>query len=436
MIRRVGLVGGAVALIAGGAFVVTRVVGGGGGSSNGNGDQKWNTVVVLSGEDITLLEEGGAKEVAKFDAGTDLLGVQSLVVDDVLVTLDEAGQLTQTDLGDGSRELARAGRNATLLLSPDNSSVALVATEGGGDVTVIDTTLRSIVSIAEVADLDDPEIFADDLRVNPAATHAAAPVPRLFQSLIVDLEAKTSTALAGRVIAIDNTQVVTEQPAGNQSEIEFYDLAGKRLGSVDVVAPQASMITPDGSMLLVAATGEITLATPDDTDEVSALTDPDGRTIEVTDGTRVAGGERLLAIGDNHVFVIDPKGEQLAVVPGRIAISPTVDSRCLVLATGTATIGVSVLDLETGVVITEVDRGFVTATSADGCTVAVSGGATPRLLADGETTDIDADSITAVAPDGLAFVTVNGRRSELVTIGADDPVNIANGPALIRFAQR
>ena len=57
----------------------------------------------------------------------------------------------------------------------------------------------------------------------------------------------------------------------------------------------------------------------------------------------------------------------------------------------------------------EVDQGFVTATSTDGCTVATAGANSPQLLADGRAVDVDADAIIAVVPDGSSYVTVDGR---------------------------
>jgi hypothetical protein len=421
--------------------VVLGVIGGralfGGDDSPSDSDPaSWNTVATLTGSGVTLVNRNGSDEIAAYPLDADPLDLQSELFGNVLVTLADDGRVVQTDLADGTDTTVEAGRNQTLRIAPDNSSIAIIASEAGGDVTIIDTVRQRSASIAEATEITEPSILADDVRINAGGTHLAVAIPQLFQSFLIDLETSQSIALAGRALAIDNERVVTEQPAGSQSEIEFYALDGERLGSVDVAAPRASMIAPDGSMLLITADGAISRADPDGTKDVGELVDPDGRRIEVVGGLRTAGGERLVAIAENFVFVVDADGRQVAAIPGRLADPPpTINSQCLVIATGTTTIGVTVIDLETGTTLAETDRGIVTATSTDGCTVATSGATSPQLIADGTTVDVDADAIIAVAPDGSAYVTIDGRKTSLVTKDSE-PVVLASEPAIVRFGRR
>jgi hypothetical protein len=435
LVRRIGTICAILAVIAIGVFVARNVLGRT--DDNATDDPStWNTLAVLTDEGVSVVSRNGDAETVTYPLDDEPLDLQSEVVGGVLVTLADDGRIAQTDLGDGTTETSEAGRDQTLRVAPDNSSIALVASDSGGDVTVIDANRQVAISIAEATKIAEPLIFVNDVRINASGTHLAVAIPRLFQSFVIDLETSESTALAGRVLAIDDDRVVTEQPAGDQSEIEFYSLDGDRLGSVDVAAPRASMITPDGEMLLVTADGTIIRADPDGSEDVGVLADPDGRRIDVTGGVSAAGGERLVVAAENSVFVVDADGNQLSVVAGRLADPPpTVAAQCLIVATGTTTIGVTVIDLESGATLDEVDQGFVTATSTDGCTVATAGANSPQLLADGRAVDVDADAIIAVAPDGSSYVTVDGRTTSLVTPG-QEPVVLADEPAIVRFGRR
>jgi hypothetical protein len=432
--RRIATAGVLVAILLAGVFVTRRLIDDGS-ASPAEDASAWNAIAVLTGNGISVRNRAGTDEVATYSLATDPLDDQSLTLGSSLITVSDDGTVVLTDLGDGSAETGQADSDATLHAATDHPSFALVASDIGGDVTIVDADNGTMVSIAEATDISDPLIFASDVFINPAGSHVAVAIPRLFQSFVIDLERSEATALAGRVLAIDDDRVVTEQPAGDNSEIEFYALDGERLGSVDVAAPKASMITAGGSMLLVAGDGAIAVADSNGDEDVGALEDPDGRAIEITGGARSSGGDRLVATAENAVYVVDADGKQRTVIAGRLAMTPTVASECVVVATGTSTIGVTVVDLETGDTVGEVEQGFVTATSTDGCTVATSSRRSPQVIRNGETIDVNADAIVAVAPDGSAYVVIDGRRTSLVT-DTSDPVLLVSEPAIIRFGRR
>lgn len=437
-VRRILLVVVIVAAILVVAFVVRRFAFGDDPDDGSNGESgDWNTIVVVNDDQIRLLSRDSGDEVSAYDVDDDLLDVQSLVAGTVLVTLADEGRIDQIDLTDGSESSGRAGRDATLTLSPDNPTIALVGADTGGDVTIVRTAERDVFGIADVADLDDPRIDASNVRINPGGTHVAVPVPNLFQSVVIDLDTEMAEAFAGRVIAIDDERVVTEQPAGDESEIEFYDLLGERLGSVDVAAPSATTLTSDGELLMVESNGSVSIGTADgDVTEADDLVGPDDGRVEISGGSPTFGGDRLLAMGAGAVFVVDGEGRQLGVVEGRLAVPPTTASRCAIVGAADSSQGGSVVDLETGEVAAEFDRGTVTVTSLDGCTVAITVGRSPRLVTDGEIVDVDADAITAVAPDGSAYIVEDGRDTELVRVDSDDTTEIADEPVVVRFGRR
>ncbi len=435
-VRRALVVGVVVAAVAGGAVLASRFVGGDDASTPSTAAARWDTIVVLTADEIRLLDRDSNDEIDTYTASDDLLDAQSLVADNVLVTMTDEGRITQTDLADGSERRSRSGLDETLRITPDHPSIAVSGPDSGGDVTIIDTRDRSTLSIADIAGLDNPLIFGIDVLVNPAGTHVAVPVPTAFQSVVIDLETETSQALAGRVIALDDERIVTEQPAGDESELEFYDVTGDRLGSVDIPSPRAVLLRPDGAMLVVARDGTIITADADGSlDDIGTLTDPDGVPIEITDGRRVAGGQRLIAVGGRRVFVLDTDGRQLGVAEGTVSAVTRSSANCVIVGGTGRNAGAVVLDVETGAVVAEIERGLVSATSFDGCTASFIGNG-PQLVSDGEIIDVAADAIAAIAPDGRAYVALDGRDAEYVEIDDGDPVEIGERLAVVHFGQR
>ena len=241
--------------------------------------------MVLSNDEIRLLDRDSTDEINAFTTFDDLLDAQTLVAGNVLVTMTDEGRITQTNLGDGSERRSRSGLDETLQIAPDNPFIALSGLESGGDVTIIDTRSRSALSVADTAGLDDPaDLHHRCTRQRRRDLRCGSRAHRI-QSVVINLETETSTALAGRVIALDDARVVTEQPGGGESELEFYDVTGDRLGSADVPSPQAMLLRPNGSMLAVSTDGTIITADADGSvNDVGTLTDPDGVPIEITDG--------------------------------------------------------------------------------------------------------------------------------------------------------
>ena len=437
LVRRSLVVAVVVAAIAGVAIVGSQFIGGDDSSTTStSAAAEWNMIVVLNSDEIRLLDRDSTDEIDAFATSDDLLDAQSLVAGNVLVTMTDEGRITQTDLSDGSERRSRSGLDETLRITRDHPSIAVAGSDSGGDVTIIDTRNRSTLGVADTAGLDDPLIFGTDVLANPSGTHVAVPVPTAFQSVVIELETEISQALAGRVIALDDARVVTEQPAGGESELEFYDVMGERLGSVDVPSPQATLLRSDGTMLVVSADGEIIAADADGSiDDVGTLVDPDGVPIEITGGVPVADGERLIALGGRRVFVLDADGRQLGVAEGTLSTVPASGAQCVTVGGTGSAAGAVILDVETGDGAVDIERGFVGGSSYDGCTASFIGdGAT--LVSNGEIIDVAADAIAAIAPDGEAYVALDGRDAEYVVIGDDDPVEIGERLAVIHFGQR
>ena len=139
LVRRALVVAVVVAAIAVAAIVISRFIGSDGSSNpTSSAAADWNTIVVLDGDQIRLLDRDSTEEIEAFSASDDLLDVQSLVAGNVLVTVTDEGRITQTDLDDGSTRRGRAGLDETLRITPDHPSIAVVGPDTGGDVTIID----------------------------------------------------------------------------------------------------------------------------------------------------------------------------------------------------------------------------------------------------------------------------------------------------------
>jgi len=440
LIRRALVVAAVVLGIALVAVAASLFIGGGddsGGSSSA--DAEWDTTIVLTRTEIRLLDGDSGDEIDTFDSTVDLLDAQSLVAGDVLVTMTDEGVIGLVDLNDGTSRRGRSGIDQTLIASPDNPRIAIAGPDSGGDVTIIDTVERNVFSVADAAGLDDPLIFNSDVRVNASGSHVAVPVPNAFQSFVIDVAEETSEAFAGRVIAISDELVVTEQPAGDEAEIEFHDLAGERLASVDVPTPRAWLLSESGSLLLVAADGSVRTVSSDGTvDEVDPVTDEDGAALDIKSGFAALDGTRLVLFGGagDTVVVLDEDGTALASASGAITTPPSSGTRCVIVGGGSTSVPSTMIDLENGAVVAAIERGLPAAASVDGCTVALLG-APDNLVTDGEVIAIDARSIAAVAPDGSALVVLDGRATALVRVGdEDDPIELADEPVVVRFGQR
>ncbi|WP_420452015.1 hypothetical protein [Ilumatobacter sp.] len=437
IVRRAILVAAVVAVVAMGAIVVGRIIGDDGSDTSATSEAtEWNTVVSLTDSGIDVIERGSGDEVASYD-DDDLLDHRTVVAGDVLLSLSDAGRLTLVDLSDGSTRTRRVERDQTLLVSPDDPSVVFVAGDGRGDVVIVLSAEGRLLGLADVTDVESPLIDAGDVLIAPSAGLAAVPVPNIFQSFVVDLAEETAVALAGRVVALDDDVVVTEQPAGDVSEIEFSDLDGEEIATVDVPAPIATLLTPSGDLLVVAADGSVgTATTGGDLDEHDDLVDADGRRVDVRSGDVVADGDRMVVTGDGQITVLDPDGEVVATFVGELAEPLTKASRCAIVSSERGGRAATVVDLDDGAEIGDIGRGSITDVSVDGCTISIVDGGNPQVFAAGEVVAVDADEVLDLTPDGSAYIARTGTERSLVRIDGGDPIDLPDGDSLVLFGRR
>lgn len=468
LMRRLGAIGAAVAVVVVSVIVIGRSFGGDDGpSSAGEVDADWNRVVVLTTDDINVIDPASGEIDDTYPVTTDLLDDQSLANGPMLVTMTDFGRIGIYDLTDGSVRRGQAGTDETMLRSRDHPDLAFVGSDVGGDVTVIDLSERDILSVADLAGLDSPLMFANAARANPDGTHVAVSDGRSFQTIVVDVAEQVATPIAGQIVAINNSVVVTAQRAGASTELEFYDLVGERLGSVDVPTPVATMLTADDEVVTVDATGAIRIASADGVDDAGQVTvpsdadadddsddDSDDGAADIPaspiEGVDVASNTRLAVDDGSDTFVIDDRGEQSYSGTGLITSPTSGPTICVNIGGGFGATS-TIVDLDRGRVLADLDGLLVSLTSVDGCTASLLGSGTviddePRVLVDdegsgtlvwhdGDLVEIVGDSVLAIAPDGSAAAVADGVTTALVDLGDGDALPLAAEPVVVHFAQ-
>lgn len=438
LIRRALFVGLVVAAIAGAAILVGRVVGSSDDDSAAHATtDEWNTVVLLTEEGVELTDPSSGDVLERFESSEELLDAASETAGQTLVLLGPDGRITQLDLSDGTARRARSAADAVLQVSPGNRQIMSAGVEAGGELTIVDTRSRTSITVGTTAGLDDPLMFTDDLLVNASGTHAAVSDGRTFQTVLVDLAERSSELLGGQVAAINDSTIVTVQRAGDNAELDFYDLSAERIGTVDVPSPEAILLTGEKSALAVSGDGRIiTISSKGRLDEVGLLADPSGAALDVQRGTPALDDRRLVVEASDTVFVLDEDGDIVTSVTGSVAGTITATSRCIMIGDGSTT-GRSVqIDIDSGEELGTVTGGIIAASSFDGCTVAVIGGSSPQVLVSGEVVPIEfrGGSPTGVSPDG-SLVVVSGRTGELLIDLTDQSgVTLSREAAVVRFA--
>ncbi|MGI9645234.1 MAG: hypothetical protein ACR2O6_08000 [Ilumatobacteraceae bacterium] len=441
LIRRALAVAAVVAAVAAIGIVVGRIIDAGDSDPSDAPDAaEWNRAVVVTDDEIRVVDPQTGDVGERYPADEALLDNRSVATGDTFLTVNAVGRVTELDLTDGSIRRFRASEDSSPLVSTDNASIVLIGPGQGGNVFVVDTATETIVDIGRLAGIDDPLMFVDDVLVNEPGTHIAVSDARTFQSVLVDIVAETAVLLAGQVIALDHDTVVTAQRAGAEAELEFYDLAGDRRGSVDAPSPQATMLIDSTTALVVAGDGTIVRASAggavDDGGNVG-----DDEAVDVAGGSPASGSEWLVVSTTDEVVLLDAKGAIVARAPGQLLSPADRPTRCIVVGSALASRTAVHLDLDDGAVLGEIDGGAVTSTSTEGCTVAAGDGGT--VVRSGIPVDVDAPTGTlTITPDGGAVVVTTARGARLATIPADDgededadPVRLAVVPAVVHFAQ-
>ncbi len=428
-------------------------------SSAGSVDADWTHVVALTNDAINVIDPGSGEIVDSYPATGSLLDDQSLVSGRMLLTMTDFGRLSIVDLDDGSVRRGQAGTDETLLRSRDHEDLALIGSDVGGDLTVVDLSERTILSVADVAGLDSPLMFADAARANPGGTHVAVSDGRSFQTIVVDIAEAAAIPLAGQIVSINDRVVVTAQRAGASTELEFYDLEGEREGSIDLPTPVAAMLTSDDDVVTVGADGAVRIATAANVRDVDPILRPrsdddddGGEPVSPTDGVDTASRTRLLVSDGADTWILDDQGETLLFNANAVTSPVSGLTRCVNIG-GSFGNTSTIVDIDRGQIIGDLDGLLVSLTSVDGCTASLLGrgtvlGQEPTIRFDGEPgtgtsvwfdgglVEIVGDSVAAIAPDGSAAAVIDGTDTLLVELDDGSTTSLATEPVVVHFADR
>ncbi len=437
LVRRAVAVGVVVAAIAGIGIVVGRIIDADDGGASGAPDAaEWNAAVVVTDDEVRLVDPVNGDVTDRYPADEALLANRSVATGSTFLTINTFGRVTELDLADGSIRRFSAPEDSSPVVSTDHASIVLAGPVQGGNVVVVDTVARTTRDIGRLAAIADPLMFVDEVLVNEPGTHVAVSDASTFQSVLVDVVVGTAVLLAGQVVALDHETVVTAQRAGAEAELEFYDLTGDRRGSVVVPSPEATLLTDATSALVVAADGTIVRAAAngavDDGGNVG-----DGSPVEVSGGSPAFGSERLLVSTADEVVLLDAEGAVVGRASGELLSRPGRPSRCAVVGNALPSGTALHVDLDDGAVLGEFGGGAVTSASADGCTVAAADGAI--VVRSGSQVDVErTGGAFTITPDGAAVVvtTSTGARLE-VDPGEEEQrrVRLSEVPAVVHFAQ-
>jgi hypothetical protein len=259
-----------------------------------------------------------------------------------------------------------------------------------------------------------------------------------FQTVLLELETGATTLLGGQVGAINDESIVTVQRAGDQAELDVFELTGDRVGTVDVPSPVAMMLTGDKSMVTVAADGTITTVSSNGTIDQKGNVAGEGATTEIRSGSTALADDRLVILGSDGVYAVDRDGDVVLSARGQLLNEVGSATRCVIVGDGTSTGRSSHIDLDTGELLGALNGGLVTASSYDGCTATVIGGADIQILDDGTATPVplDSGSLIGVAPDGQVVVASDMSAGEMLIEVSDieSTVTVSNEPSVVRFA--
>ncbi len=426
----------ALALVAGGIWLA---VGRGGddesaGSTVGRG---WNAVVVQRSDGTVTIHDRDGRQIAA--AETEYVGVTDVGLDGAVLlglggdpAVDGLGVLS---LEDGSITELEVGADQ---LRPLPGTPLLVAHDPtGSTLELVDPGRGATVDLLGLADGDAPLSDVTTVRASDDAAYVAFNELRNFETVVVDVAAGTGVTVPGSLVDLGFDRVLTMTNRGATVLLDLSDTAGERLGTVETERPAAIMLVSRDRAIAVSATGVVSsIDFGDETvDEVTRLatvlpvppgtdvsTDPD----IVLGGGGLADHTRLALFGDRFVAFVDASGELVRSVdvPARVQVflDPGPAQRCL--AVGQDGGPYTLLDAETGVIVTSFDDGVLVGDSDDGCVVAFQGSGSRGVVAGLDLDQRLEATVRALSADGSAVVQASTRDASIVDLESGEETEL------------
>ncbi len=409
-------------------------------SDTGPGGSSWDTIAAVDGEtgEVTYLDRHGVETGDPLETGIEELqyvlgeGPQlAIVANDAAGVVDvAAGTVEAPELPEGGHAV-RVSTSEPLVLAAGE--------DGDGEITIISATTS--LDVAELAGLDDPRMMASGVRSDHSGTLFAVADINTLETAVVGTELDEPVVLPGLPLGITEDVAVTTHFEG-ELEVRFFTLGGELVGTVEVPAARAGLVTDDGDAILVTEEGAVLRAAPGDEEADSVTTlDPPG---DLVGGQPALGGRRLLVVADRGVVVLDDRGEVVTTLDlGEPWLrQPLVNNpaqRCVVVLSesGMATM----LDLETGETLGTIDEvEFVGAQSTDGCVATGFREADDAtLMRQGAEVSLEAEeTVVSIAPTGDFVVVRDGNQEFWLRDldGETEDVALGGGYVLYAFVDR
>ncbi|MEM9042679.1 MAG: hypothetical protein AAGD33_22565 [Actinomycetota bacterium] len=472
LVRRVVAIGAVLAVLVGGGVLVGRVLSGDDESTATAADADWNSLAIVLSDEILLFDAGASVdegEIAEpadtFDPRLDPTDGEVVQLDEWLLTLGDDGRLLITDLRDGTSSIERFEAGSIISRGTTRTDLAVIGSVGGGEASIVRPASGSVIELGAAAGLSAPLIFAESVRVNPAGTHAAISDANTFQSAVIDLENGTAELLAGQAVALDDDQIVTSLRAGDETELEFFDLAGERIGSIDVPTPVSVVTTDPGRALVFDSDGTVRRVDADggdiqdlgpimvedsgESDDESADTSVPAEPLvgvelgDVFAAVAVRSGDGVLVLGDSRLAFLEDDGSVIAVVEGEIGSPVQHGVECVVTGGLRSRADVVTWNLRTGEALAGAQTVQILTTTPDGCAAVIERSGQRQILGpDGSATDLISDRIVGLAPDASSYAAIEDRTVSLVDVDPEaeepDAVPLLDrvGTATVYFFER
>lgn len=404
----------AIAAVAAVAVVTTR-------GDDGGGSTGWNGIVGLDERGRLVVLDRDGEQVDRFSTGhgaadtsiVHTLGSSVVLHDEeeaVVVVVDvRSGDQTELDVPEDATVSPVVGTDRLLFATPAS---------GGPDAVLIDVADASAIDVTDGVDLDDePLLLPFAARTVADGSLVAVLDSRSFSTIAISLgDDRDPVVLPGAAVGMTSDGIVTAESDDGAVRVRSFDRDGEERSEVTV--DQARRWVPltdavlwfddDGALTRTAADG----GDPQDLGSVDIEGDL-GLTVPVADG------RRAVLVGDGEVVLLDGQGDEVGRVSGLASIRPqrfTLASRCVSFGEDEIT----TIDTDAAAVVSTTEGSFVTATSLDGCTLAVEGPDGPRVVHDGEVVDVGEGSAVAMAPDGSAAIVRDHAEARLVTLDQPD----------------
>ncbi|MGE0140138.1 MAG: hypothetical protein AB7L17_11800 [Ilumatobacteraceae bacterium] len=422
------------------ALVIVAVIGAGiawwvgrGGSDDDGeaGTEQWDTLVLQDERTgkLTLVDPQG-EEIDTFR--TDLHGLLDVGLADRLI-VGVAGDPTTDGLGVIDLESGEVTpiEVETHTISRLDASPYLLASGGPRDpLALVDVAAGEVIDLLSFAENDDPIVSPGLVRIDPSHAHVAYTELGELETVLVDVEARTSSSLAGTLADLGDDAVLTLTNRGATSLADLYGLDGERVGTVETDAAAGGLVLDDRSALVITRSGRLVHVDFDDesVDELGSVAehlvgDSSGESASgSTDGTDadlvrtivpILDRTRLAVLSRQGMVVIDVEGNTIAtdrMTDPAVARPATSTDRCVLI--GGKDSEQTLWDVTDGTRIETFDPGFLTGRSADGCTVTYAETAAPVETGD------------STVPDGTSGTTgtsdTEGTSATSATSGAGD----------------